>query len=91
MDGAHMKQCGRLNPTRLLLSGQVERLARVLPSLVEASSEEIHHTGLRRVYGLTNQRTCLECGSERLLQEREALGEASRAPVGFTQSPSDSR
>jgi hypothetical protein len=48
LDGAKGEQRVRLVSTRFLLSGEVERLARVLPSLVETSCEEVdgaEHSG----------------------------------------------
>ena len=84
-----LKQRGRLKPTRLLLPGQVVRLARMLPSFLEASSEEINRAELPGVLRLEVQRTSSERGSERLLQEREALLDASSVSIGFTQCPRD--
>jgi hypothetical protein len=51
VDGAKLEQCGRLNSRRLLLSSQVQCLTRVLPSLVEASSQEMDRAPPRRCTG----------------------------------------
>ena len=80
----------RLVSTRLLLSGQVERLTGVLPGLVDASGEEIDYAELPKVAGITPaQRACVEIVPARLLQECEALSKTSYLGVRLTQAPSD--
>ena len=62
----------------------------MLPGLVEASGEEIDRAELPEVGDITAaQRACAEIVPARLLQEREALSETSRAGVRLTQAPSD--
>src|SRR5262245_48596165 len=90
-DGGHGEQRASLLTTRFLLSGQVERLERVLPSLVDASCTEIDGTQPSGERDLTASPASLESVPERLLQEYAALGEASHARVCLTQRPSDSR
>src|SRR5262245_21917550 len=87
----HGEQRTSLLTTRFLLSGQVERLDRVLPSLVEASCDEIDGAQSSGELDLKASPTSLENFPERLLQECEALGEAAHARVCLTQCPSDIR
>ena len=58
----------RLFPTRPLLSGQVERLARVLPGLVDTPGAEIARAEPRDVTGIRQQRTGAEILPAQLLQ-----------------------
>ena len=87
VDFGQSEQRIRLNLTRLLLSGEVERLVRVLSRFVEAAREEIDGAKLPGVSRLEKARTPLESGLERFLQEREALGKAPRPSVGKAKVP----
>src|SRR5712691_2325258 len=76
LDGAKLVQRERLVPACLLLPGQVERLARVLPGLLAASRQTTDLAEPRDPVGLTVQRARAETFADPLLQQCAPLREA---------------
>ena len=85
VDNAKLMQRVCLLPACLLLPGQVERLAGVLPGLRAASRQTADLTELRDPAGMTVQRTRAESDADRLLQQRTPLREAPLQRSGITQ------
>jgi hypothetical protein len=77
MDGAKLVQRVRLVPACLLLPGQVERLARVLPGLLAASRQTTDLAEPCDPVGKTEQPARAETFADPLLQQRAPLREAS--------------
>src|SRR5262245_58666245 len=78
----------RLAPTFLLLPGQIERLAGVLPGLIHAPPEETDRAKPRNIEG-PSSRARADTFADRLLQQRAPLGEASLEGIGITQARRD--
>src|SRR5882724_3030369 len=92
MDDAKLVQCECLVPACLLLLGQVERLAGVLPGLLAASSQTAELAEPCDPTGVMSQRTCADTFADRLLQQRAPLREAPLECIGIAQaSPDHSR
>jgi len=87
MDGAKLVQRKRLLPTFLLLSGQVECLARVLPGLCTMSPQTTALAEPRPVDRTT--RTCAETFADRLLQQRAPFRVAPLERRGIAQARCD--
>src|SRR5262245_35032904 len=77
IDDAKLMQRKRLVPAFLVLPGQVEGLARVLPSLRAMSRQTTGLTELCDPAGLTLQPAGADPFADRLLQQRAPLHEAS--------------
>jgi len=82
MDDAKLVQRERLVPACLLLPGQVERLARVLPGLRTASRQTADLTEPCNPACMTSQRTRADSYAACLLQQRAPLREAPLACLG---------
>jgi hypothetical protein len=78
-----------LVPARLLLPSELERLVRLLPGLLPASSQQTHVAEPCHMEGLRLQRAGVETFLERLLQERAPVDEVARERVGIAQAHGD--
>ena len=85
MDDAKLVQRQRLVGTLLLLPGQVERLAGVLPGLRAASHKTTDLAEPGDPVGLTYQHARAETLADRLLQQRTPLREAPLQRRGIAQ------
>src|SRR5262249_19791 len=86
MEGAKLVQRVRLVPTCLLLSGEGERLAGVLPSLLGASRQETDRTEPYDPQRIPPPRTRVDTFTDRLLQQRAPLLKASLERRGSAQA-----
>ena len=86
MDDAKLVQRVRLVPAFLLLPGQVERLARVLPGLRAASRQTTDLAEPCDPVGMTLQPAHAETFTDRLLQQRVPLREAPLERIGRAQA-----
>ena len=82
VDNAKLVQRTRLTPACLLLAGQGERLARVLPGLFTASRQTADLTEPCDPAGMTFQGTRADSDAACLLQQRAPLREAPLACLG---------
>ena len=89
MDNAKLVQRTRLVPACLLLPGQVERLARVLPGLLAASRQTTDLAEPCEPGGLTCQPARADTFTDRLLQQRAPLREAPLERRGIAQARRD--
>ena len=89
MDDAKLVQRERLVPAFLLLPGQVERLARVLPGLLAASRQTTDLAEPCDPVGMTLQRARADTFADRLLQQRAPLREAPLERIGIAQARRD--
>ena len=80
LDDAKLVQRTRLVPTGLLLPGQVECLACVLPGLFAVSCQTTHLAEPRHPVGIPHARA--DTVADRLLQQRAPLREASLERLG---------
>ena len=86
MDGAKLVQRERLVPALLLLPGQIERLARVLPGLLAASRQTTDLAEPGDPVGQTLHRVRADAFTDRLLQQRAPLREAPLERRGIAQA-----
>ena len=89
MDDAKLVQRERLVPAFLVLPGQVERLARVLPGLLAASRQTTDLAEPCDPEGMTLQRARADTFADRLLQQRAPLREAPLERRGIAQARRD--
>ena len=89
MDDAKLVQRERLVPAFLLLPGQVERLAGVLPGLLAASRQTTDLAEPCDPVGMTSQRARADTFADRLLQQRAPLREAPLERRGIAQARRD--
>jgi hypothetical protein len=88
MDDAKLVQRERLVPAFLLLPGQVERLARVLPGLLAASRQTTDLAEPHNPVG-SMTRARADTFADRLLQQRVPLREAPPERRGIAQARQD--
>src|SRR5215468_6345039 len=81
VDSPKLVQCQCLIPALPVLLGQVQCLACVLPRLVVASRQEIGLTEPRNTHGMSLPCTRAYILLERIFQEDESLGDASREGI----------
>src|SRR5439155_21572627 len=84
-----VEERARLVPALPILSGQGERLVRVLPGLINAPLQETNRAELRDIARLVVQRAHAETFPERFFQERMPLGEAARERTRITEGCCD--
>ena len=89
IDGAKLVQRDCLLPTGLLLPGQVECLAGVLPGLRAASHQTTDLAEPSDPRGLRAQRACAETFADRLLEQRTPLREAPLQRRGIAKTCRD--
>src|SRR5439155_9258595 len=89
LDDAKLVQRERLVPAFLVLPGQVERLARVLPGLLAASRQTTDLAEPCKPGGMTLQTARAETFADRLLQQRLPLCEAPLEHRGRAQARRD--
>src|SRR5438309_4425976 len=89
MDDAKLVQRERLLPACLLLPGQVERLARVLPGRLAVSCQTIDLAEPCDPVGKTEQPACAATFADPLLQQCAPLGEAPLECRGIAQARHD--
>ena len=89
MDDAKLVQRERLFPACLLLPGQVERLAGVLPGLRAASHKTTDLAEPCNPLGKIYQHASAETLADRLLQQRTPLREAPLQRSGIAQPRRD--
>ena len=89
MDDAKLVQRLRLVARVLVLPGQVERLARVLPGLLAASRQTTDLAEPCDPAGMTSQRARADIFADRLLQQRAPLREAPLERRGIAQARHD--
>ena len=89
LDGAKLVQRVRLASALLLLPGQVERLACVLPGLLAASRQTTDLAEPGDSVGMTLQPTRTDTFADRLLQQCAPLREAPLERIGTTQTRPD--
>src|SRR5262245_21486858 len=89
MDEAKLEQRERLVSTLPVLSSQVKRMTCVLPGLVMASRQETDLAESRQMVGVSVQRARVNIVPERVFQEREPLGNASRQSIRMPQPRCD--
>jgi hypothetical protein len=89
LNGAKLVQRERLVPACLLLPGQVEGLARVLPGLIAASRQTIDLAKPCDPTGTILQRTRVDTFADRLLQQRAPLREVPLERRGIAQARHD--
>src|SRR5262245_49600761 len=86
MDNAELMQRERLVAAFLVLPGQVERLARVLPGLRAVPCQPTDLAEPGDVGGMTEQRTSADIFADPLLQQCVRLREAPLEPIGRAQT-----
>src|SRR5439155_21388040 len=84
MDGAQLAECESFFPACLLLPGQVERLACVLPGLLAVSNQTTDLAEPRHPVG-SMTRAHADTFSDRLLQQRAPLSNASLERIGIAE------
>ena len=89
LDDAKLVQRERLVPAFLLLPGQVERLACMLPGLLAASRQTTDLAEPCDPVGMTLQRARADTFADRLLQQRAPLREAPLERRGIAQARRD--
>src|SRR5215471_18183625 len=89
MDNAKLVQHERLVPACLLLPGQVERLAGVLPGLLTVSRQTADLADLCDPVGMTVQRACADTFADRFFQQRAPFREAPLERRGRAQARRD--
>ena len=89
MDDAKLVQRVRLVPAFLVLPGQVERLAGVLPGLLAVSRQTTDLAEPCDPVGMTLQRARADTFADRLLQQRAPLREAPLERRGIAQARRD--
>ena len=87
LDDAKLVQRERLVPAFLVLPGQVERLAGVLPGLLAASRQTTDLAEPCDPVGMTLQRARADTFADRLLQQRAPLREAPLERRGSSPGP----
>ena len=86
MDNAQLVQRERLVPAFLVLPGQVERLARVLPGLLAVSRQTTDLAEPCDLVGQTSQPARADTFADRLLQQCAPLREAPLERIGRAQA-----
>ena len=86
LDGAQLVERMRLAPTFLLLPGQIERLAGVLPGLLTTSRKTTDLAEPGDPVGMTIQHAHADTFADRLLQQRTPLREAPLERRGRAQA-----
>src|SRR5262245_52936175 len=86
MGGTKLVECERLVPAFLLLSGQVKRLAGVLPGLIAAARQPTDLAEPCDPVGMIEQRACAGSVADRLLQQRAPRREAPLQRIGRAQT-----
>src|SRR5206468_6671736 len=89
VDNTKLVQCARLVPACLLLPGQVERLAGVLPGLLAASRQTTDLAEPRDPAGMIYQPARADIFADRLLHKRAPLSEAPLERIGRAQARHD--
>src|SRR5215831_4266242 len=89
MDDAKLVQRARLVPAFLLLSGQVKRLARVLPGLLATSRQTTDLAEPCDSAGIIFQRARADTFADRLLHKRTPLCKAPLQRIGIAQARHD--
>src|SRR2546428_13345013 len=86
MDDAKLVQRVRLVAAFLVVPGQVERLARVLPGLLAVSRQTADLAETCNPVGITFHRARADMFADRLLQQRVPLREAPLERIGIAQA-----